>query len=186
MNHVTEPWAATRGGSGAKLRMTELAGTRVRSSRSTSPRTTGPASCETLPGTRRPTVPPEPLRRPQAWLPPFMAPLTLPSAAYDLVRFFRSSSTRQPGLLIAHVDHMRMTSISSNDESFTCHLHIRRRSTYSPTPALHVIAWAPARPEPRTGSSIGWPMRHGRSSLCLYSYFRSGAACRYGSGLGWL
>jgi hypothetical protein len=58
-----------------------------------------------------------------------MAPLTFPSAAYDLVRFFRSSSARQPGLLIAHVDHMRMTSVSSNDGSFTSHLHISRQSS---------------------------------------------------------
>lgn len=105
-----------------------MVGTQIRSSRSTSPRTAGPASCLTLPGRRRSPAPPEPLLRPYSWPSPFLAPLTFPSAAYDLVRFFRSSSARQPELPIGHVDHMRTTSIPSNDGWFTCHLHISRQS----------------------------------------------------------
>ena len=34
---------------------------------------------------------------PRSWLPPFVASLTFPSARHDFVRFFRTSSTRQPG-----------------------------------------------------------------------------------------
>ncbi len=44
------------------------------------------------------------------------------------VRFFRTSSTRQPNQPIAHVDHMRTTSIPSSYRSFTNHLHINASS----------------------------------------------------------
>ena len=39
---------------------------------------------------------------------------------------FRTSSTRQPSRPIAHVDHMRTTSIPSSYGTFTNHLHISR------------------------------------------------------------
>ncbi len=37
-----------------------------------------------------------PSARPQPWLPPFVALLTFPSAGHDIIRFFRTSSVREP------------------------------------------------------------------------------------------
>jgi hypothetical protein len=70
--------------------------------------------------------PASPAARPQPWLPPFVAPLTFPSAGHDIIRFFRTSSVREPRRPIAHVDHIRTTSIPINYGAFTTHLHISR------------------------------------------------------------
>ena len=61
------------------------------------------------------------------------APLTFPAPDLaHLCRFFRTSSARQPNRVIAHVDHMRTTSIPSNHGTFTNHLHIRRQGDRGP------------------------------------------------------
>jgi hypothetical protein len=71
---------------------------------------------------------PDVARPPAPGRPTTMGPLTFPAPDLaQLCRFFRTSSARQPDRLIAHVDHMRPTSIPSNHGTFTNHLHISRQ-----------------------------------------------------------
>lgn len=82
----------------------------------------------------------------------FIAPLTFPPARAQFFRFFRTSSTRQPSRSIAHVDHMRTTSIPSRYGTFTSHLHIKASSGSNLVEAAGLVV---GTPEPRKHGSLG-------------------------------
>jgi hypothetical protein len=113
-----------------------------------------PTFASAEPGAGGSTAPSWPSSTPWPWLPPFVAPLTFPSARHDFGRLCRTSAARQPSRPTAHVDHMRTTSIPSNHGAFTNQLHIKAWSSHvdpaherhSAAP-LRTIAFVPGPPD---------------------------------------